>query len=318
MQFDRRKTILSPSGAKVNLYASFPEDRPRAIVQINHGLAEHAARYAGFARFLAGRGFASYAHDHRGHGYTKAPGATPGSFGQGASCEELVLADIAAIHDLIAQEHAGVPVVVFGHSMGALLAMNFVLLHPDRIAGAAIWNGNFSTGASARAAQAILAWERFRLGSDMPSRLLPKLTFRAWERQVGDGRTPFDWLSRDRAQVDLYVADPLCGWNATVGLWQAIFRLIFAGTDERKIAALRRNLPFHLVGGADDPATAFGKAVEDLTGRLRRMGFSNLVSTVYPETRHESLNELNRDLIMRDFTDWMETILPHSGPSRSA
>src|SRR5690606_34631438 len=101
----------------------------------------------------------------------------------------------------------------------------------------------------------ILAWERFRMGSDVPSRMLPRLTFRDWARKVSDGRTSFDWLSRDHEEVDRYVADPLCGWDASVGLWLSLFDLTFMGADDRNLARIPRDLPLHLVGGARDPAT---------------------------------------------------------------
>lgn len=219
----------------------------------------------------------------------------------------MVIADVNAVHDEIARRHPGLPVIVFGHSMGGLIALGFVLKHPGRAAAATIWNANFSGGVAGRAAQAILAWERFRLGSDVPSRALPKLTFQSWAKQVPERRTEFDWLSRDAAEVDKYIADPLCGWDASVGMWQDVFRLAFLGADDRSFDAVRRDLPFKVVGGEKDPATSGGKAIEDLARRMRRMGFSNLVSTVYAETRHESLNELNRNVIMEDFAAWAES-----------
>lgn len=159
MDFDTRRQIASPTGASLNLYTIQPDGAPRGVVQINHGLAEHAARYARFANFLAAQGFATYAHDHRGHGYTTAPDAPRGSFGKKPAATT-VLADVLAIHDLIAKEHPSVPVIVFGHSMGSLIAANFMLHHSQRVAGAAIWNGNFSAGLLGRLAQVILGWEQ--------------------------------------------------------------------------------------------------------------------------------------------------------------
>jgi alpha-beta hydrolase superfamily lysophospholipase len=305
MAFDRQTVIDSPTGAALNLYVRKAEGKARAVVQVNHGLAEHAGRYARFADFLSMRGIATYAHDHRGHGHTRAPDAPLGSFGTEPAAEK-VIADVLAVHDVIAREHPGLPVIVFGHSMGALIAMNFVLRHPRRAAAAAIWNGNFSAGLLGRAAQAVLAWERFRLGSDVPSRILPKLTFEAWAKKASDGRTAFDWLSRDHDEVDKYVADPLCGWNASVGMWKAVFDFVFYGADDRNFASVPKVLPFHLVGGGADPESERGRTVTQLAERMRRMGFSNLVSTIYPDTRHESLNELNRDVIMADFGRWID------------
>src|SRR5690606_4207240 len=107
-----------------------------------------------------------------------------------------------------------------------------------------------------------------------------------------------------------FIDDPLCGQDVSVSLWQDIFDLIFHGADDGNFSRVRRDLPINLVGGAKDPATSGGKAVEHLAARLRRMGFSNLVSTIYAETRHESLNELIRDAIMADFAEWLDKSLP--------
>jgi len=305
MPFDSQRSIASPTGASVNVYSRNAEGTGRAVIQINHGLAEHALRYARFAGAMAGKGFHVYAHDHRGHGSTTAPDAPARIFAAEDGVAK-VLADVAAVHDLIAAEHPKLPVIVFGHSLGGLIGMSFVLRRSARIHAAAIWNANFSAGMAGRLAQAILAWERFRLGSDVPSRALPKLTFQAWARQVRNRRTAFDWLSRDPAEVDKYVADPLCGWDASVSMWQDVFRFVFHGAADGSFESVRRDLAFNLVGGEKDPATAGGKAVKNLEQRMKRMGFSNLVSRIYPETRHESLNELNRDMITAEFAAWAE------------
>lgn len=303
MPFDMQTSLASPTGAALNLYVSEAKATPRGVIQINHGLAEHAARYGRFAEAMSERGFHVYAHDHRGHGGTKAPGVPQGMFARKDGAAE-VIADVSAVHEHIAAGHPGLPVIVFGHSMGGLIALNFVLRHSERVAAAAVWNANFSAGLPGNAARAILAWERFRLGSDVPSRLLPKLTFAAWAKQMPESRTAFDWLSRDPDEVDKYVADPLCGWDASVSMWADVFGFIFFGADDRNFEAVRRELPFHLAGGDKDPATDRGKAVLDLAGRMRRMGFSNVTARIYAGTRHESLNELNRDVITGDFAAW--------------
>lgn len=308
MEFDDTSMLSTSTGADLHLLHRAPGGGARAVVQINHGLAEHAGRYARFADFLAGRGFHAYAHDHRGHGRTKAPGAPLGHFGHQAGADTL-LSDVSAVHDHIAARHPGLPVIVFGHSMGGMIALNFALRHSGRIAGTAVWNAPLATRLEALAGKAVLAWERFRLGSDVPSRLLPKLTFGAWARAVAGHRTAFDWLSRDPAEVDKYVADPLCGFDASVGMWTALFDLSLMAVDAAAHRAARKDLPFHLVGGGCDPSTRRGSIVLDLEKRLRRNGFSNLETRIYEENRHESLNEINRGEVMRDFAAWAEKII---------
>ncbi|QPC88241.1 alpha/beta fold hydrolase [Mesorhizobium sp. NBSH29] len=303
MPFDTHRAYPSPTGANLCLYTSRAAGTARGVVQINHGLAEHAARYARFTDALTSAGFHVYAHDHRGHGRTKAPDAPQRRFAAQDGMSK-VIADVEAVHDLIAEENPGLPVIIFGHSMGGLIALNYVLKHSSRLHAAAIWNANFTAGLAGRAALAILAWERFRLGSDVPSRLMPKLTFQDWARKIPNHTTPFDWLSHDAAEVQKYISDPLCGWNASVSLWRDLFDFIFAGADDIDFSQVRKTFPFHLVGGGDDPATFHGKAVKRLANRLSEMGFSEMNSTIYPSTRHESLNEVNRDVVTRDFIEW--------------
>jgi alpha-beta hydrolase superfamily lysophospholipase len=315
MPFDTQTSLASPTGAVLNLCATVAKGVPRGVIQVNHGLAEHAARYGRFAEAMSAQGFHVYAHDHRGHGATRAPDAPAGIFGKDGVKQ--VVADVAAVHDRIARDHPGLPIIVFGHSMGGLVALNFVLRHPGRVAAAAIWNANLTAGLLGRVARAMLAWERLRLGSDLPSRFLPALTFQAWAKKIPDRRTEFDWLSRDAAEVDKYVADPLCGWNASVSMWTDVFRFIFAGADHRNFSDVGRSLPFDLVGGERDPASDGGRAVRDLEQRLRRMGFSDVTTTIYAETRHESLNEVNRDAITRDFAAWATSVVARTGVAQA-
>ena len=278
----------------------------RGVVQINHGLAEHAARYQRFARFLSAHGYHVYAHDHRGHGETRAPDSIPGAFASRDGATKVV-EDVAAIHALINAQHPGVPVVTFGHSMGGLVALNFAEAHPDASAALAVWNSNFNAGLAGRAGQIALRLEAFFKGSDTPSAILPKLTFQTWANAMPDRRTDFDWLSRDSVEVDLYVIDPLSGWDATVSMWQDVFRLIYAGGRSENLAKLPKSLPIHLIGGAQDPATENGAAITWLAGQMTTAGLTDVSSQILAETRHETLNEINRDRSMAEFLAWLDS-----------
>jgi alpha-beta hydrolase superfamily lysophospholipase len=301
-------TLESPTGAKLALRHMPAQGRPRGVVQINHGLAEHAARYERFATFLAARGFNVYAHDHRGHGATRAPNSIPGAFA-GSGGVGNVIADVAAVHALIGERHPGLPVITFGHSMGGLVALNFAQAHPQASAAIAIWNSNFNAGMLGRAGQALLAVEAFFKGSDTPSAILPKLTFQTWAKAMKDRRTDFDWLSRDEAEVDAYITDPLCGWDATVSMWRDVFAMIYAGGRTDNLARLPKSLPIHLIGGGEDPATDKGEAVTWLASQMKKAGLTNVSSEVLSGTRHETLNDINRDDAMADFATWLDQVI---------
>ena len=163
--------------------------------------------------------------------------------------------------------------------MGRFSALNSVLQASQRGSpAAAIWNAEFSAGHAGRTAQAILAWERLRLGSDVPSRMMPRLTFQAWAEQVPERRTAFDWLSRDAAEVDEDVADPLCGWDASVSMWSDVFGFMFFGADDRNFDSVRKDLPFNLVGGGRIPRPTAARPCTNSQSRIARMGFSRVTT----------------------------------------
>jgi alpha-beta hydrolase superfamily lysophospholipase len=280
--------------------ASAPE---RGILLISHGLAEHSARYNRFAKVMGLQGFHVYAHDHRGHGATQSADAPFGRYAL-ANGPQKVVDDITAICKLARTEHPDLPVILFGHSMGGLIALNAAEEHPDLYDGLAVWNSNFNPGLAGRAALLILAAERMLKGSDVPSTILPPLTFGAWGKSIDGHKTPFDWLSRDEKEVAAYIADPLCGFDASVSLWIDLFKMTFAGASGERLRRLRTGLPIHLVGGGQDPATNQGRAITWLAKRLERQGFSNVTTQIYPEMRHETLNEKGREGPVRDFAAW--------------
>jgi alpha-beta hydrolase superfamily lysophospholipase len=301
----------SPTGAALAHHHISAEGKPRGILLICHGLAEHSKRYAPFAKAMAARGYHVYAHDHRGHGETKAVDAPIGRFARrdGVRC---VIEDVVAMRDHAAARHPSLPVILFGHSMGGLVSLNAAVAFPGKFDAVAVWNANFNPGLSGRLAQLILRTERMLKGSDVPSAILPKLTFATWARSVQNRRTEFDWLSGDPHQVDRYIADPLCGFDASVCLWLDLFEMTFRAPQISALERLRRDLPIHLVGGGKDPATEQGKATIWLANHLKRRGFLRITTEIYPDMRHETLNEIGADVAISSFADWCDRAIVQS------
>lgn len=307
--FSQVSTLQSPSGASLALRHEAARGVPHGILLISHGLAEHSARYAAFAARLAAEGFHVYAHDHRGHGFTSAPDAPRGQFAPKGGIGR-VIADMRAVRDHAAARHPGLPVVLFGHSMGGLMALAFAEAYPGDIDALAVWNSNLEPGLAGRVAQAVLAAERMLKGSDVPSGVLPRLTFGAWGRSIANRRTDFDWLSHDPAEVDAYIADPRCGFDVNVAMWIDIFAVTFANASAQGLARLPRRLPIHLVGGEEDPATDFGRAVHAFAGRLKKSRLEDVTTTVYRGMRHETLKESRplRDPAVDAFAGWCRRV----------
>ncbi len=292
--FGKPFKLESTTGAQLSVRHQKAQGNALGIIHVNHGLADHGLRYQRFASALSTSGFHVFAHDHRGHGFTETSDAPPRTFSVQGDGVVKVLDDCAAVQAHALTEYPGLPLIMFGHSMGGLITMNFALRHTNNLAGFAVWNANFSGGLAGRMAQFLLKYERLRLGSDAPSRLLPKLTFADWARKIDGARTSFDWLSHIEEQVEAYVADPLCGWDPSVGMWLDVFSMVFAGGARELLATSpARHTPFHLLGGGEDPSTEFGNAAEQQADRLKNAGFDQVTTRIFPNARHETLNDLD-------------------------
>ncbi|MEM9734121.1 MAG: alpha/beta hydrolase [Pseudomonadota bacterium] len=307
MSFEERQ-LDRPDGARLALYEMTATGTPKAIIQINHGMAEHAGRYARFAGALTQNGYHVIAHDHRGHGKTTAPKAGLGHFGPTGSWQ-MVLDDVTAVRTHAQDQWGSLPVALLGHSMGSIISFNCILQDPKAYAAAALWNSGVENGPLATVFRAILKTQRFFLGSDVPSTLAGKLTFDAWNKAFTPNRTAFDWLSQDAAEVDKYINDPLCGFPVTIGLWLEVMAGIARANDNAALARLPITMPIHLLAGADDPCSENGRAVENIAKRMESVGMTAVDYTLLPNTRHESLNELNRDEVTATFIQWLDAQL---------
>jgi len=300
----QKSMISSPSGAQIALNTLLPKGKTRGAVHINHGMGEHSTRYLRFATALSEAGFAVFAHDHRGHGGTTAPDAPKGVFAARDGFQR-VIEDALAVNAHIHDEIDG-PVIVFGHSMGSIIALNFALRHPERIDGLCCWNAGVETGALAAISKIILGAEKLVKGRDKPSNIARALTFETWNKAFKPNRTYFDWLSRDNAEVDKYIADPDCGFEISIGLWIDLLKGVYFGADDKNLKALRTDLPVHVQGGGADECSNKGRDMAHLAERLTRAGLSDVTLNILPGARHESVNETNRDEITANFVSWLE------------
>lgn len=302
-----RRTLNSPTGAQLALHECAAKDGPpRAIIHINHGLAEHAERYEKFATLLSARGFHVCAHDHRGHGATIAHDGAPRRYADVDGWNKVV-ADVAAVEADLRLKFPGIPVFVFGHSMGGVIALNHALIQSEAIAGVAVWNSNLFGPIGLM--KFVLGLESLVGGDHKPSALLDMLSFKTWDKKFGDERPHSAWLSRDLDQVDAYVADPLCGWPAQISLWKDFVGGMAFGADARHLKPVRKDMPFHLIGGSNDPATEGGKAMKTLAKHLKKARFSDVSIEILKDFRHETLNEIGGEAEMTKFADWVEARL---------
>jgi alpha-beta hydrolase superfamily lysophospholipase len=258
-------------------------DDPRGMVQIAHGLAEHAARYERFAEALNRAGFLVFATDHRGHGRTGRDRL--GEFGP-AGFDGLI-ADVAEYGTAIAVDRHELPLFLFGHSMGSFASQAVMVGRSDLYAGVVLSGSTALDVVAAGMAESEgpAGLEAFNVGFEH--------------------RTGYEWLSRDEVEVDKYVADPWCGFDVPETTIPSLFAPAGRLADPSVLAGIRNDLPILVASGSDDPLAGGGDLVELLGQRYRDAGVTDVTVTVYPGARHEILNETNRADITADIIDWL-------------
>lgn len=279
---------------------------PRAVLMIAHGMAEHGARYARLAAELVAAGHEVYALDQRGHGRT----AERGVLGHYADADgwNKVVGDLATLNHHIRQQHPQTPIFLLGHSMGSYIGQAYLMQHSCSLQGAILSGSNCQPLALYKLASLIARFERWRLGPLGRSRLLDRLSFGSFNQAFKPNRTAFDWLSRDPAEVDQYIADPLCGFICTTQLWCDLLAGLQQITPVRNLAQIDSALPLLVIGGDRDPVSQ-GKRLVDLANALRAAGLKEVELKLYPEARHELFNESNRDEVTTHLRDWLERAL---------
>jgi alpha-beta hydrolase superfamily lysophospholipase len=257
---------------------------PVGVVQFAHGLAEHAARYDRLARELNAAGYVVHATDHRGHGSSIAE--RPGDFGDVGF--EALIDDVAAYGASLRQSSGDLPLFLLAHSMGSFAAQSVLLEHSDLYAGVVLSGSTALDLLAAGLAQAEgpVGLEAFNAGFEP--------------------RTGYEWLSRDEAEVDAYVADPLCGFDLPDETVPSLFGAAATVADPSALARIRPDLPILVVSGSADPLAGGGGLVQVLGQRYRDAGVTDVTVRLYDDARHEIFNETNRDEVTRDVIAWLD------------
>lgn len=304
-------TLKAKDGAEIFVYTWKPDSKKdvRGVIQIAHGMAEHAARYERFASVLVDAGFAVYADDHRGHGKTAGSLDNVGYFADGDGWQAVV-DDLAMITDVMEKEYPGVPVFFFGHSMGSMLGRTYLMQHGKRLTGAILSGTAGDPGLLGKVGIFVAKRESRKKGRRTPSELMAKLSFGKFNNAFKPARTEFDWLSRDEAEVDKYVADPYCGFVFSAGGWHDMLAGLPPQFKPEGVARIPKNLPIYFFAGEKDPVGDNGKGVREVYNLYKKAGIEDVSIKLYKDGRHEMLNETNREEVFKDVIDWLNAHMP--------
>jgi len=294
-------TLTSPDQHHIQAYV-WQATQPKAWVHINHGMAEHALRYERLAMELVSQGYSVVAHNHRGHGSSDTTilglYATENGWNK-------VLDDITVVREAMCD--SDLPYFLMGHSMGSFIVQSYLLNHDIHIDGLILSGSNYQGTGLIKAGALVAKLESMRLGKTHVSRLIQFLSFGAFNKPFKPHRTDFEWLSRDPKEVDKYVADPLCGFDCSISLWQDMFAGLVQLFSKGALHGVQEHLPMFIFGGDKDPVGQNGKGLPALKKAYEAVGQKHIDFKLYKDGRHEMLNETNRDEVMGDICNWVNT-----------
>ena len=298
-------TFLSSDG-KTRLHAMqwLPEGTPRAVLQISHGVAEHIGRYDGFARYLNEQGLAVVGHDHLGHGGSIRTKDDYGFFAQ-PDGNRAVLADLHAMTVHTKELYPGVPYFLLGHSMGSFYARQYLCEYGRELDGAIIMGTGFQPKALVKTAKTLCRVLAVFHGWHYRSSLVANLSFMGYNKGL-EGRTTHDWLNRDQAEVDKYLAEERCTFTFTLNAYYSMFSGILRLHDPAFLARMPKDLPLLFLSGDADPVGEQGKGVRRAIQSLKDAGVLNIESIFYPGARHELLLETNKLEVFADIAAWLD------------
>jgi len=298
---------FSSANGSTNIHCRMwsPEGEPRGVVQLVHGVAEHIGRYHEFATFLTEHGFIAVGDDHLGHGLSINNESELGWFAEKDGWD-LIVKDEKTLRDMIREKYPDSPLILLGHSMGSFMARTYIGYYPDDFDLCILSGTGHTPGAVCRAGRMIARREVRRHGSKYHSATLQNMAFGNYLKGIENPIGANDWICRDENVIRAYEADPLSGFAASAELmYEMMVGLEMIGNNSH-IMKMKKDLPILFISGEADPVGGWGKGVRTVFDRFKGIGMQDVTIRIYPEMRHEVLNEINKQEVWNDVLAWIE------------
>lgn len=285
---------------KIHAVRWIPEGKVICILQIVHGMAEYIERYEEVAHYFAEKGILVTGDDHLGHGKSVTEGGTYGYF-----CEQdpatVVVRDVHRLKKMTQEDYPGIPYVILGHSMGSFILRNYLFRYGSGIQGAIVCGTGTKPQGLVQVCRAMAAVQGAFLGQKHVAKLINKLAFGSYDKMVGGG----SWLCSDNKVVEAYASDPLCGFTFTVNGFRTLFDLLYRLNRRENLEQMPKELPVLFIAGDKDPVGDMGEGVKKAYKSFEQVGMEHIDLKLYPEDRHEILNELDKIKVYEDIYPWL-------------
>lgn len=303
--------FLSADGkTQIHVASWLPENRkPAAVLQLVHGMVEYIERYEPFANYLTTQGIAVVGHDHIGHGASVKDSSRWGIM-DGKHPSDIMVEDMYQNYCRIRKEFPDLPHFILGHSMGSYMLRKFLAVKADDLTdcnGAIVMGTGSESGLKIAMGKMVLhlmaALHSWEYKSEFVAGLMYGVPYREFDTT---GKEPEkSWLTRDVDIVKSYHHDPACSFLFSLSGFKALLEATSFDNRQENINRMRKELPVFFVSGDRDPVGNLGKGVREAYEKFRTAGLSDVSLKLYPEDRHEILNELDRQQVYEDLYRWM-------------
>ena len=298
-----RETIKAKDGKYLYVYCWDEVENPKAILHIFHGMAEYGGRYREFAEYLNNNGVIVYASDHRGHGKTAGIAEELGYIGEDGF--NVIVEDKHLIFEQMKREYPELPMFLLGHSFGSFLAQEYIIRYGSELNGVILSGSAVQKGYQVYAGMLISSFEKLIFGERKQSRLLDRLSFGSYNRKIKDRGHKFAWLSTDIKEVIKYEEDSFCGSVFTTGFYYYFFKGLIRLYEKNRLTSIPSKLPIYIISGDEDPVGGYGRLVKKLFNLYKEIGVSDVQIKLYQGSRHEILNEVNKNEVYNDLLNWL-------------
>ena len=281
-----------------------PDTEVKGVVQISHGMIEMIERYEDFALFLNRHGYAVIGNDHLGHGLTAGNNSDLGYFCP-RNMSAIVVADLHRVTRCARKKYKNVPYFMFGHSMGSFMVRRYLMRYGMDVDGAILSGTGGKSNLVLVTGKIVSNVFRLVLGDRYRSRLLKMNAFGAYQKRIPHPRTQSDWLTRDVDVVDFCLSNKYCNYLFTVNGYRTILEVLSYIQKKENIDRIPKEMPILLMSGGQDPVGNYGKGVKKVYDSYKKAGIQDVSMKLYPDDRHELLNELNKDIVYQNVLKWL-------------
>ncbi len=299
----KREKLICDDSHVLYYHVWEPKGELKAILHINHGMAEHSARYDSFATFLNTKGIKVYAQDHRGHGYTGEKEVL-GFFAE-VDGWNLVVNDALELSKKIAKDNPKIPLFLMGHSMGSFIVRILITQHSDLYKAAIVMGTGSNPGIKGKIGKMIAKNSIKKNGAHFLNQKLNDMTFGSYNNKFDSKGPAFQWLSSDAKQVEKYEKDHWCGFVCTSSFYYDMLIGVFMANDINLAKQIPNDYPVLLISGAEDPVGNFGKGVKTVKAFYEKAGLTNVELKLVENARHEILNEVDKEDTYEFIASWL-------------